>query len=384
MSAATAEPGRNGRASDRIGRYGGVPPFVDPDEVEQKAGEGLLKPERLTFDSLLGDFPERRPEIIEGLLRCGEIMNLIASPKLGKSWLVYCLLAALVSGAKWLGFPVKKGRALLLDNELHPEEIAYRLRQVSRAFNLDPDEVNSRLIVEPLRGKQADINAISSFLAAYYADETFDLIVFDAFYRILPKGVSENDNADMTSIYNSLDAIAKMTGAALVGVHHTSKGDQTQKDTTDVGAGAGAMTRATDTHLILRPHKCEDCAVIDMVKRSNAQSPSLTAKFEFPRWIPLEGVEPELKTTKGQGDRKQDAKDTEAEEVVLQILEDADGEWLSRSTIRRRSPFGQGRVDRALVRLDETIEMKIDTNPRNRNEDIEFYRIDPADQTSEQ
>ncbi len=43
---------------------------------------------------------------------------------------------------------------------------------------------------------------------------------------------------------------------------------QAGKAITDVGAGAGSQSRATDTHLILRPHEEKNCAVLDAAVRS--------------------------------------------------------------------------------------------------------------------
>jgi RecA-family ATPase len=67
--------------------------------------------------------------------------------------------------------------------------------------------------------------------------------------------VSENDNASMAAVYNAIDRYADRLGCCFVAIHHASKGSQAEKSVTDVGAGAGSMSRAADTHLILRPHE---------------------------------------------------------------------------------------------------------------------------------
>ena len=67
----------------------------------------------------------------------------------------------------------------------------------------------------------------------------YDLIIIDALYRILPEGTSENDNAQITRVFNKLDNIAKKNDCAVINIHHSSKGNQGDKAVTDVGAGAG-------------------------------------------------------------------------------------------------------------------------------------------------
>ena len=48
-------------------------------------------------------FPEMRPVLIDGFLRIGETMNIIAAPKTGKSWLVTQLCVCVASGTDWFG-----------------------------------------------------------------------------------------------------------------------------------------------------------------------------------------------------------------------------------------------------------------------------------------
>lgn len=81
------------------------------------------------------------------------------------------------------------------------------------------------------------------------------LIVIDALYKALPADVDENSNGQITAVYNLLDGYAQQMKAAIILVHHTSKGNQANKSITDVGSGAGAQSRSPDAHLTLRPHK---------------------------------------------------------------------------------------------------------------------------------
>jgi hypothetical protein len=60
---------------------------------------------------------------------------------------------------------------------------------------------------------------------------------------------------------DGIDGYAAFLNAGWVNIHHTSKGDQSGKNTTDVGSGAGSQSRAADTHLIIRQHEENDVAV---------------------------------------------------------------------------------------------------------------------------
>ena len=206
----------------------------------------------VTLGELIERYPALRPPLIEGILRKGETMNIIANSKVGKSWLINDLAIAVATGQPWLGiFPTVQGSVLIIDNELHPETIAHRLKIVASARGIDVGADDRRISVWPLRGRLLTINGITTILKKRECGE-FSLLLFDAFYRVLPSGLDENSNADMASVYNAIDNIALVTGAANGLVHHASKGNQSEKSVTDVGSGAGSISRAADTHLILR------------------------------------------------------------------------------------------------------------------------------------
>ena len=256
-------------------------PQLDPDvNLSHLLGE----PDPPSMTRLLRYYPALRPPVIEKLLRQGETMNLISSPKLGKSWLVTDLALAIATGRPWLGrFPTVPGSVLILDNELHGETTAHRIPKVAHARGLELAEYGEHVFVENLRGRLEDV-----FGMARYFDRLepgrFAVIILDAFYRFLPRDTDENDNGAMAGVYNHLDSYADRLGASFVLIHHTSKGFQANKSVTDVGAGAGSQSRATDTHLVLRPHEEPGCVVLDAAVRSWPPVDPCVLRWEFPIW----------------------------------------------------------------------------------------------------
>jgi len=123
------------------------------------------------------------------------------------------------------------------------------------------------LIVNTQRIKRHDVNEISR-VAEQIREQKIDVVIIDALYRALPEDVDENSNGQITRIYNQLDTFAQKSGAAVIIVHHTSKGNQSGKGITDVGSGAGAQSRAPDTHLVLRAHQEKNAVVVGCCVRS--------------------------------------------------------------------------------------------------------------------
>ena len=257
----------------------------------------------LCAEDLMKDNPELHAPIIHGLLREGEILNLIAPPKTGKSWMVNDLALAVCTGRPWLGlFEVEKGDVLILDNELHAATSANRLPRVADARRIPREEWAKTLSVCNLRGHLKDLHAMRAFFDDLEPGR-FKVIILDAFYRFLPIGTDENGNGDITALYNQLDYHAKRLGCAFVLIHHTSKGAQGLKNVVDVGAGAGAQARATDTHLILRKHQEGDAVVLEAVTRSWPPAEAKVLRWQFPVWNVDENLDP----AKLEGEKKDKA-----------------------------------------------------------------------------
>jgi hypothetical protein len=267
-------------------------------------------PSPLVFDpisasDLIRDYPDLRPVVIEDLLREGETMNVVASPKTGKSWLVHALALSVASGRPWLGKQTARGRVLLIDAELHKETLASRLHATQQRLGVSTSDMGA-MTVCPVRGQRLTIDSIGRELQDR-PPGVFRMIILDPLYRFLPPDGEENSNETMTQVYNTLDAIAKHTGASIVVVHHSSKGSQAEKALTDVGSGAGAQSRAADTHLVLRQHECDDAAVVDAVVRSFPPMTPFVIRSSRPGWTLAPDLDPTLLKKPGRAGRRSKA-----------------------------------------------------------------------------
>lgn len=275
---------------------------------------------------LIRENPNLRAIVIADLLREGETMNIVAAPKVGKSWLVHALAISVVSGQPWLGKATTKGDVLLVDGELHRATLAYRLHTTQTAMRVDGDDC-SVLDVWPVRGQRLTIEAIAIAFEAVPAGK-YRLIILDALYRFLPLDGEENANETMTKIYNTLDEIASRTGSSIAVVHHATKGNQSEKAVTDVGSGAGAQSRAADTHLVLRQHESDDAVVVDAVVRSFPQLQPFVIRSNKPGWSLAPDLDPiHLKRSGRQNGRssprtsaKNTSRDWTPEEFATEIV----------------------------------------------------------------
>lgn len=272
---------------------------------QQAQGGGGTAGERfrslmISAGGLVRQHSEMREALIEHVLRRSEIMNVVASPKVGKSWLVLGLALAVATGGKWLGrFWTKPGRVLLVDNELHQETLAARLKAVAEESGLKPEQWEDRITVVCLRGQTMDLRDIAMELGSGHIAGKFDICIMDAFYRFLPQGIDENSNADICSLYNLLCTAVEQAKLAMILIHHASKGDQSGKGVTDVGSGAGSQSRAADTHLVIRAHEEDSAFVVDAAVRSFPPISPFCMRKTGSLWAIDESLDPkDLKTSR--------------------------------------------------------------------------------------
>lgn len=314
------------------------------------ASDGTDNPFRLNrirVEDLINDNPKLRDPVIEGWVRECEVMNLIAAPKFGKSWFVYYIMFCVVTGQPVFGrYPVKHGRVLLIDLELHKSLIASRLKTVAAALGLTIDDYAEFVDVISLRG---DWKSMEELLAAAtdIIPGEYVLLIIDSRYRL--EGGKENDNDDTKSFHNRADRLAEITGAAVLIVHHQSKGDQSGKRLTDLGAGGGAQSRAADTHIALREHEENGVAVIEAALRSFPPLDPLAIRWTFPLWTADEWADPaKLAGKQTRGDERQQERDREARNLIVDALMLATA---SVRALREKTGLSRERIERILLKL---------------------------------
>jgi hypothetical protein len=312
--------------------------------IKPSSYELIAMPKIKSLKQMISEHKELRPVLINGILRLGETCNIIAATKVGKSWMCDGLALSIATGSEWIGrYGTLKGKVLIIDNELYPEDITFRLKMVARKMGIGESAVDTKIDVLSLRGNLVDLVQLENIVETIPKNE-YVLIIVDAWYRMFPPGVSENDNAQMASLFNRIDKYAAQTGAAWALVHHASKGDQSGKRTTDVGSGAGSQARAADTHLILRDHEEEGHAVVNAALRSFPPLEPIVLKWEFPLWHPVDDLDPSALA-------KPRKKDDSADSIrVLGVLKSKFGR-MSTHAIHEATGINKKRLKRILESL---------------------------------
>lgn len=263
----------------------------------KKAPEIKTSPWVKNLKDIQREYPEMREWLIEGVLRRAEVCTLVAAAKEGKSHLAADLAQAVCMGSSWLGFNVKKGNVLLADNELGCATIAERNRQIffARHGIMNQEFPYDGYDVAAVRGQEMDLIKMGEEIFEKCPRGHYNIVIVDALYKTYPEGFMENSNSDMTRLYGMFDKYAMMMDAAFVVVHHSSKEDQANKSTLQIGAGAGAITRAADTHLVLRPDPGgrPGTVIVESKARTFASIKPKEATYSYPIFTVTREIEPD-------------------------------------------------------------------------------------------
>lgn len=235
-----------------------------------------------------------REIIVDGILRRQETINITGPSKAKKSLFVSQLALSVAMEQKFLGkFPTHSlgGKVLIADYELFPDSIRRRVDRQIGALSLHED-VGRRLHVHSMRGSDyLDLDQLCSWLELI-EPRRYSIVIIDALYRATPEGFNENSNADVTRLYNRIDRAAAAHGCSFVVVHHFSKGSQADKAVADLGAGAGAQSRAADAHIALREHARENHVIISGIVRDFPPLEEITIACQWPLWHYVPDVDP--------------------------------------------------------------------------------------------
>jgi hypothetical protein len=133
------------------------------------------------------------------------------------------------------------------------------------------------------------------------------LIVLDPLYRFMAPEQSEASDQGLRVLYEQLAAIAHQANAAIVVVHHTTKGPQSKKSTTDIGSGHGVISRSPDTHVTL--------LAIDETQDHVTQARLTAVTRSFPPPPPTGAPVWHVESSVGQGDQRAIAEAQDVEEA---------------------------------------------------------------------
>lgn len=224
----------------------------------------------------LDTLPPSPDQIIEGMIEPGDKAGVIASAKRKKTWFVTQLATCVASGRPFLGWAVPKPRrVLVVQPEIKAAHYHRRLRYMAEAMRINSGDLGDRLGIVNARGTPIDASAILRLAVQFRAE----LVIVDPLYKITEG--DENKAEDVKPTLAAFDQIATRTGAAVLWVHHDSKGTPGDRDARDRGAGSNILIRDVDQLLTLTPHRDDpEATVVETLARNHRDMEPKTITWE--------------------------------------------------------------------------------------------------------
>jgi hypothetical protein len=197
----------------------------------------------------------RQRDWVYGHLLLRKFVTATVSPGgTGKSSLIACEALAMVSGKPLLGVtPPELLRVWLWNLEDPQEETERKIQAAALHYELEPDDIGDRLLVDSGRDQKLVIAKTSrdgavivqpvvDSIVAEILKHQIDVIIIDPFVSC--HEVAENDNAAMDMVVKEWGKVGERGNCAVHLVHHTRKMGEVTEVTTDSSRGGSAQTDA--------------------------------------------------------------------------------------------------------------------------------------------
>lgn len=203
-------------------------------------------PELRDIADELDHMPELDPEIITGILRRGHQMLIAGGSKTSKSFLALELAVSVALGRDWIDkYPCKQGRVLYVNGEIAQASCDRRIDAILNRLKIARETLRGKMSIVTLRGIDVSASALTERVVRVGEGNGYDLIILDPIYT-LGDVTDENNAAEVRRFLREIGSLATETGAAVVCIHHHSKGQQGGKRSIDRASGSGVFGRWFD------------------------------------------------------------------------------------------------------------------------------------------
>lgn len=212
--------------------------------------------------------PPEPDQILRDTFDVGDKVAIIGSSKMKKTFFLLQLLLCMAAGRSFLDWHIPKARRVLhIQFEIQDHHYHRRVKRMAKAMGITSVDLGDRFHILNARGLGISGPEGIEKIGLIAESVKPDIISFDPLYKIATG--AENVAEDLKGTLNGFDELAKITGAAILYVHHDAKGNSGDRDVRDRGAGSNVLGRDYDACITLTPHVSEPTgAVVESLLRN--------------------------------------------------------------------------------------------------------------------
>lgn len=240
-----------GYTEEQISKFKDKFPGVNFDHLDW-----LMKVEVVNMSDEIHKEIKEPPNIIEGVFKESEKMQITAPAKAGKTFFTIDAVLAIATGTEFLGFKCFPHKVLYVNFEVRKEMFSKRIQIRCRKRGLDkiPNNfhaLNLRSLKHPTENRRLDLKETTELIIFNAIRNDCNVIVIDPLYK-MDIG-NENDSDYMGNVLASIDTIAECTKAGIIMIHHFSKSGELYQDSINKSAGSGLIGRDIDVGIAISP-----------------------------------------------------------------------------------------------------------------------------------
>lgn len=230
--------------------------------ADQAAPGRRLRDDLFRSLSDLGELPPV-PWVVDGTIPGDALIALIGPPGVGKSAVALDIGCRVALGRPWGGRGVAEGRVLYLIGEA-PRQLVDRGAAWAKANRTTLAEIGEKVVTLAAAFPLVDGSPAVDELLEIVEEIAPSVIVVDTLARFAV-GLEENSATDMGKLVAVLDRIRRVSGAAVIVVHHTTRG-------ASHGRGSTALLGAVDSELLVEADPDADEAEPRRIRVKNTKN----------------------------------------------------------------------------------------------------------------
>jgi len=232
-------------------------------------------PRPKSLRELVSENRDSRKPVVDGLLRPGETLNIIAPPGMGKSRLALALAVSVAAGIPWIGRRCERGKVLVVSTDLSERMLTERMsRELER---LRPGDREAALAnIDLLDMSRAERLSAPIERCLNLADaKGYSLIVVDSLNGLTADEAGTERRGEALAVHDAIDGFAAEKNCAFVLVQHKT----TERTADIIDDLASAWTAiAADSNLVLLPATGNDECRFCVTTRSFDDAPLQTLR----------------------------------------------------------------------------------------------------------
>jgi predicted ATP-dependent serine protease len=158
--------------------------------------------------------------IVDGVFAAGSLSVVVGDPGCKKTWAMIDMETCVAVGDPWLGHSTRARSVLFIDEDNGRRRVSARIGKALRAHGGTDDSLFFYTSLVGFNfGNSLDVDELQKLIIKTSAA----LVVIDILINVIP-GQDENSAKDLAPVLRALRYVAEETQAAIVLIHHLSKG----------------------------------------------------------------------------------------------------------------------------------------------------------------